>query len=234
MKKTLVTLTLAFVSASFAGCAGSATQGGPLPQIQAQGGDAAQLKQNPQLITIGNVHSRCSECVGVPSTGGSDGVGTSAQNPGGCPMARRAKSLSAMGCSGGRGSGGDDSSSQIACDGTPTTCANIPCNGSQLSIGSIFQWNGQDAKVTDINSLWESFGGISRQVGWIYQASNGARYIQGDLTSSFGVNFSVSAGLMSAGVSSPGAYTPLVHYSGYLPSGAGSAKCETQGGAQLA
>ncbi len=121
----------------------------------------------------------------------------------------------------------------MACNGTAQQCANIPCNGSQLSVGSIFQVNGQDITVTDINSLWTTSDGMTHEVGWIYQGNNGARYIQGDLTSSWGVNFSVSAGLISAGVSSPGTYTPIEHYSGNLPGGAGSAKCESQGG-QLA
>jgi len=129
--------------------------------------------------------------------------------------------------------GGGPAPTQVACSGTPSQCQNIPCNGSQLSIGSQFQWNGQDVTVTDINSLWQSSAGQTQQVGWIYQASNGARYIQGDLSSQPGVNWSISAGIISAGVSSPGTYTPITHYSGYLPANTGSSKCESQG-SQLA
>src|SRR5665213_3036520 len=67
--------------------------------------------------------------------------------------------------------GGDSGGGPIACVGTTTQCKNIPCNGSQYSIDSIFtDPSGHSAQVTDINTISEYGNGITYQVGWLYQA----------------------------------------------------------------
>lgn len=126
--------------------------------------------------------------------------------------------------------GGSDPGGLVACSGTPTQCADQPCFGSPASIGSTFQFNYVDVTVTDINSLWQQTAQGSQLVGWIYKGDNGARYIQGNLSSSYGISWSVNAGLISIGVSPPSGVTPIQHYSGTLPHNTGDSKCETRGG----
>ena len=132
----------------------------------------------------------------------------------------------------------------VACSGTASQCQNISCNGSQYSIGSITTApDGNTAQVTDINSIQQESGGSSWNVGWIYQvtetppnqAPETVRYMQGDLSTSVGVSWSLSIGLISVSVSpSGGTYTPMKHYPGWpLPGSSGmtlsAQKCETQG-----
>lgn len=240
--KNLRIVVLALVAAvSFSAC--SAKGSSPLPLQSSYSVHRQGVCQNARTRAGGaRVTSQdlnfCGDPVGGDGGGGSACLSLCNADPttGGGSGASGSNSLGGLTgneCTSNPCSGTDTNGELIACSGTPQQCANIPCNGSQLSINSQFQVNGVDMQVTDINSLWQTQAGKTWQVGWIYQASNGARYIQGDLTSSWGINFSVNLGLISAGVSTPGTYSPIVHYSGYLPTNTGSTRCET-GGTQLA
>lgn len=142
--------------------------------------------------------------------------------------------------SGGGGGGGGD---EVACVGTPTSCQNVPCNNSQMSVGTIFtDPQGHSARVTDINSITQYDGSSSQNVGWIYEATvftppnthSTKRYIQGDLSTNDGIHFSIDFGFGSLDPSS-GGWTEIRNYSGqWPPPGIGSGnvaanRCETQG-----
>lgn len=120
----------------------------------------------------------------------------------------------------------DPSPEVVACNGTAPQCQNVPCSGSPETIGDYFHDNNSDThQVRDINSLWQ--GGT--EVGWMYLADDGKRYMQFNYATQAGKSLGVSWGFGNFSVSSPGGYSDIRVWTGGLPSGTAVQKCESQG-----
>ena len=101
MKKLFSGLALAVFALTFAGCAGTATQNPLIPQTEQAGQARSAMCSAQATVCITNPGCSASACAGG-GAGAGDGVGTSAQNPGGCALARRAKAMSTQAsCRGG-------------------------------------------------------------------------------------------------------------------------------------
>lgn len=121
---------------------------------------------------------------------------------------------------------------QLACDGTPQSCANINCGESPYPIGAIIP----GGTITEENSVWDGKGQASggTPLGFMYRLNNGQRLFQPDYNNrtvwganvNFGPFFGVSA-TQSSGLGT------IVPWNGLLPPGTHLEKCET-GGSYLA
>ncbi len=131
----------------------------------------------------------------------------------------------------------------MACQGTPSSCAGTPCNGSPETIGDIVLGTTASANgvaITEINSVWVRNGGgptIGGDViGWLYMTATGVKLFQANFQNKVAWSGSVGANLgkvfnISLSAATPGGYGAVGPWNGSLPPGGTPTKCESKGGA---
>ncbi len=104
------------------------------------------------------------------------------------------------------------------------------CSGSPMAVGDNISIIGAaDTNIADINALWNG----NKVAGWMYKGDNGTRFVQMNYSNQAGVSLSVTWGIGTIGVSTPGGYSGVSKWNGGLPPGTRLKKC-FNGGSTLA